>query len=136
MFRLQSILQKADSAGEESPLPHVLPYLLQLIQPRPRIDDPLIDRKGCPQLIPGLRSQPFWEASQFPWAVELENHFHEIREEFLQLHDNLAGFQRYRSSDDSATTDRGHWHVCYLSLHGMDFSENAYRCPQTMKIIR
>lgn len=78
---------------------------------------------------------PFWDASQFPWAATLEAHAEEIREEFLSLRDSLAGFQRYRSSDDSETTDRGHWHVCYLSLHGMDFSENAKMCPRTMEIL-
>jgi aspartate beta-hydroxylase len=133
---ISNVLQQAEADSQPSPLPHVLPYLLQLLQPRPRIHEPLIDRKGCPQVIPDLRAQPFWDTSLFPWVTQLESHIDEIRDEVLQLNKSLLGFQKYRSADQSETTDSGHWHVCYLSLHGMDFSDNANSCPQTMKIIK
>jgi aspartate beta-hydroxylase len=32
-------------------------------------------------------------------------------------------------------TDSGHWNVCYLYLHGLDFEENISNCPITCSIL-
>ncbi len=39
----------------------------------------------CPNLIPGLRAQPFWNVEEFPWIQHLQNSFEDIRNEFLAL---------------------------------------------------
>ena len=117
-------------------------------------------RKGCPQIIPGLRGNPIWprDLTIFPWIKYLESKVSIIQQEFLQLkeyllrkhqlqqsqsqqqqednHRHHSGFQRYKSSDTSEQTTCGVWHVCYLHLHGLDFSENAKLCPNTMEAIR
>lgn len=115
---------------------HVVNYLLQLLNPKPRIVVPGHDRRGCPQIIPDLRAKPFWTSDDIPFIQLLENNFILIQQEFLALRASKYSFQRYSSGDDSKeSTDRGNWHVCYLSLHGMDFSENAAACPVTMQTI-
>lgn len=29
-------------------------------------------QKGCPEVIPGLRALPFWDASNLPWISEVQ----------------------------------------------------------------
>ncbi len=116
-----------------------------------------LDRKGCPQIIPGLRAYNFWNPSIFPWVNELECKVKEIQEEFLSLRNsqhiqvpkddtinddsteavNGGGFQRYRAPlSDVKIVEHGKWNVCYLLLHGMDFSQNAKKCPVTIHAIQ
>ena len=35
-----------------------------------------------------------------------------------------------------SATDRGQWDVCYLYLHGLDFTDNLNLFPKTISIIR
>ena len=48
-------------------------------------------QRGCPDLVPGLRSQPFWDTSEFPWVKELEANYEVIKEELLSLR-SQSGF--------------------------------------------
>lgn len=102
-------------------------------------------QKGCPDLVPGLRSQPFWDTKEFPWVAELEANYETIRDELLALRGE-EGFQPYRApswtntlkADDKVGNhgnDKGNWNVFYLFLHNMRFTENCSRCPKTVKII-
>lgn len=114
----------------------IVTYLLHLLNPKPRMEVAGLDRRGCPQIIPDLRSKPFWTSSDIPSIQLLESNFVSIRQEFLALREYKHSFQCYRSGDATKeSTDRGSWHVCYLSLHGMDFSDNAVACPITMQTI-
>jgi aspartyl/asparaginyl beta-hydroxylase (cupin superfamily) len=56
---------------------------LQLIQPSLRISQP--ERKGCPQILPNLRSFPFWDSKEFPWIEKFQSFLPEIQKEFFQL---------------------------------------------------
>ena len=99
-------------------------------------------QRGCPDLVPGLRSQAFWDTSEFPWVQELEANYEVIKEELLSLR-SKTGFQPYRapswtndlkvSMDDAKAddkvgnhgNDKGNWNVFYLFLHDMKFEDNC-----------
>lgn len=151
--------------GQGEKLRRVIGYLLSLIQHSQhsnlaKSEPYYAHRKGCPQIIPGLRSFNFWNASHFPWIAELESKINEIKQEFLNLRElqqiqtpkdstvnedstegilsqRSGGFQPYRApSSEVKIVEKGKWNVCYLLLHGMDFSQNAAKCPITMDLIR
>lgn len=113
-------------------------YLLQLLHPvqvaKAREQS---EQKGCPQLIPGLRTNPYWNSSEFPWIDEVQQQFHNIRGEFLNMRNHSNnGFQHYRSPHQANSTDKGEWNVCYLFLHDVDFKENHEKCPITVQTIK
>ncbi len=113
----------------------------------------------------GLRADPVWDTDQFPWVKALEAACPAVAKELLDLKGKSA-FQPYRAprradpstsdqkgvladpstSDQtgvlaedalgSLATDSGHWNVCYLQLHGMDFDDNQAKCPLTLAAIR
>ena len=107
-------------------------------------------QKGCPGLIPGLRSMPFWEtpevrAEWLPWCSALEDSFEAIKAELLTLRGQNA-FRPYRAPSSRTATaaedgvgsvshDAGEWNVFYIFLHNMDFEENRVRCPVTCAAI-
>jgi aspartate beta-hydroxylase len=105
---------------------------------------PHVRQRGSPDIIPGLRAQPWWDTAEFPWVAEIEAHHEEIREELLNLRQS-RGFQPYRgptwaseiASPDigSQSHDAGDWNVFYLFLHGMDFKDNRLKCPRTIELI-
>jgi len=159
---VQFIASKLRS-GQHETFSRAVGYLLNLLNKRGSSsgDIRLTGQFKCPQLIPGLRGQPFWDASQLPWIAQLEASYEDIKREFLALKEGgllpspgtkSSGFQHYRSpkaATEQATTerssavpelgesatDRGQWNVCYFHLHGMDFSENLQRCPVTAAAI-
>lgn len=116
------------------------------------------DRDGCPQIIPHLRAKPRWSIEDFPWISDLQKAFPQIRQEFLDLRqrdiDSKGGFQKYYAATSSVSKDpltssssashcptgsntgTGDWNVCYLFLHGVDFSENTSKCPITIQTIK
>ena len=49
-------------------------------------------QRGCPQLVKGLRSQPFWDTSEFAWISRVEENFETIREELRSL-EGTSSFQ-------------------------------------------
>ncbi len=40
-------------------------------------------QRGCPEILAGLRAQPFWDRGVFDWLRPFEEHFNEIRAELL-----------------------------------------------------
>jgi aspartate beta-hydroxylase len=161
LVTLQSKLQ----GGEGTKLQRVIGYLLSLIQHSvPHEEEYYSSRKGCPQLIPELHATPFWDTTAFSWVAELESHVGELQREFLTIREaqniqapaldietnggdssnnnrsdptSSVGFQHYRApASEVEVVQSGHWNVCYLMLHGMDFSLNASHCPITMKLIQ
>ncbi|KAH9125689.1 hypothetical protein AeMF1_003733 [Aphanomyces euteiches] len=104
---------------------------------------------GCPNLLPGLRSQPVWREDMydtFPWIRKLETAFPVIRDEMLQLKLSTANFQPYRAPSwagvkqaadgvGSISHDAGDWNVFYLHLHDVDYAQNRALCPMTTSIL-
>jgi hypothetical protein len=98
------------------------------MQPRQRqlVQENRDEKKGCPQLIPGLRSFPFWPTEAFPWIRSLEYALLDICEEFhylknvtIQKNDSnhitgekeeklpmRSGFQRYLSPKTETVMDK------------------------------
>jgi aspartate beta-hydroxylase len=148
---------EGDCAGEDDKFARVRAFLLHKInRKRPRVHE---FQKYCPELVPGLRSKPFWapeDSEHLAWVRELEKAVPEMRRELLHLRDSGAiGFQAYRApawSDGmpahedstgeggdgrvaSKGSDRGDWNVYYLSLHTFDCAENRSRCPVTCGLL-
>lgn len=139
----------AQSVQDEG-LIHLRQWLLRRINPTSLREVPAgcsSLQRGCPDLIPGLRSKPFWDATDFPWVRDLEAQASSIRGELLQLRrSEKSGFQPYRSPAGPKNpragdgvgglgTDTGEWNVFYIFLHGMDFAENQERAPVTAAAI-
>ena len=51
---------------------------------------------GCPDLVPGLPLQGWWDREKFDWVLQLESKADIIRKELTNLR-NEKGFQPYRS---------------------------------------
>eukprot|EP00752_Nemacystus_decipiens_P012112 g10737.t1 len=108
-------------------------------------------QRGCPEIIPGLRSKAFWSADGFdlPWVADFEKGFIHVREELLALRGS-GGFQPYRAPggrsrkretvEEDGVGIKGHrggdWNVFYLFLHNtVDFSKNRGMCPKTVSLV-
>ena len=113
---------------------------------------------GCPNIIKGLRAIPIWDTRELPWVRMLEAAGPAIGIELMALR-GLSFFQPYRApilnvpptsstnpksekstigfdSLGSLATSTGDWNVCYLHLHGENFSDCLERCPATAAAIR
>lgn len=66
-------------------------FLLTNLNKTTRLCHPL--QVGCPNIIPGLRTQPFWDPSEFPWVKELEESYTLILEEFRGMKEKGMLFQ-------------------------------------------
>lgn len=143
---------------ESSAMPHLIPFLLAREKSIPAA---VADgwQRGCPELLPGLRKQPFWRIpcsnSCNSWIGEpppllvaavqsLSAAYESIKKELLALRGHEV-FQPYRAPTwaggkeaagsiiGKAGTDSGTWNVAYLELHGaVDCKEIQALCPATM----
>ncbi|OQR87357.1 aspartyl/Asparaginyl beta-hydroxylase [Achlya hypogyna] len=107
-------------------------------------------QRGCPNLMPGLTTQPVWIAQRhelLPWIRTLEAAFPIIKEELLALKNDPSGFQPYRAPTwagiqpaadgiGSISHDAGDWNVYYLFLHDVDYAANRARCPVTSALLQ
>ena len=82
---------------ENTHLARVREWVLLRINSRLRAPPQSRWQAGCPDIMPGLRAQPFWskEEKGFEWLSELEANSDAIRDELLTLRGSL-GFQPYR----------------------------------------
>lgn len=51
---------------------------------------------GCPDIVPGLTIQAWWDPTKFLWVQELISNFEIIKNELIELRNN-TGFQPYKS---------------------------------------
>lgn len=49
-------------------------YLMAKIN-KQHILPPTEGQKGCPDIIPGLRAKPWWDAEEFPWMKHFEDNY-------------------------------------------------------------
>lgn len=80
--------------------------------------------------FPGLRSQPVYDPSEFPWASDMVRQFDAIRQELLDL----------SAASDLETqpqnlTDSGRWNVLYFYVGGERVEATMRACPRTAAII-
>ena len=115
-------------------------WMLHRINGRLSIPTPLSDwQRGCPEILGGLRAQPFWGRSDgvCEWLRPFEEHFEEIRSELLALR-SQRGFQPLKipnwaskkavASPDGAGSvshDVGDWNVYYLILHEVPYHSSS-----------
>jgi len=81
---------------------------------------------------------PIYDARLFPWLVELEAEWQKVRHELDQVmtfHDQMPSFQEILKEVGTIQTDNN-WKTYFLTGIGMDCSENARRCPETMRLLK
>ena len=139
------------ASDKDGTFKRVQPWLLNQLNGARKLPEGMSPwQRGCPGLIPGLRSMPFWEtpevrAESLPWVEGLESSFEVIKAELLSLRGQNA-FRPYRAPTSKSATaaedgigsvshDAGEWNVYYLFLHNMDFEGNQERCPVTCDAI-
>jgi ornithine lipid ester-linked acyl 2-hydroxylase len=80
---------------------------------------------------------PIYETKTFPWAAELEAEWRKIRAELdavMVYRDQMPSFQDILKEVSTIQTDND-WKTFFLAGIGMDCSENANRCPETMRLL-
>jgi beta-hydroxylase len=80
---------------------------------------------------------PIYDVKTFPWAAELEAGWEKIRVELdqvMQYRDQMPSFQDILKEVSTIQTDND-WKTFFLAGIGMDCSENAKRCPETMRLL-
>lgn len=87
----------------------------------------------CPEIyIPGLRSQPWYDPSEFSWASLLESNYNDIKTEFKNIYDIR---NRDRHPENTKLASDGVWGSFYFYRSGESFSENMEICPKTSAIL-
>lgn len=96
------------------------------------LEDPVyVDGAQKPRnYLPGLTARPVHEASQFPWAQELEARFSELKEELLKCSTLVSS-----GAHPQDLADRGMWSVLYF--FGRDDQVNQIRaaCPLACDVL-
>lgn len=73
----------------------------------------------------------------FPWAAELEADWQKIRAELdavMVYRDQMPSFQDILKEVGTIQTDND-WKTFFLAGIGMDCTDNAKRCPETMRLL-
>jgi hypothetical protein len=55
-----------------------------------------LNQKGCTDIVPGLTIRGWWNPADFPWIKSITEKLDIIKEELINLRENL-GFQPYKS---------------------------------------
>jgi hypothetical protein len=71
-------------------------WILMKINKRPYPENIHKLQLGCPDIVPGLTIQAWWDPSKFIWVQELMKNFEVIKKELIELRSN-TGFQPYKS---------------------------------------
>ena len=80
--------------------------------------------------FPGLRSQPVYDPSEFPWASDLVRESDVIRQELLDF--SAASDLDVQPQN---LTDSGRWNVSYFYVGGERVEATRRACPRTSAII-
>ena len=78
-----------------------------------------------------------YDTRQFPWAAEIEREWHLVRKELdavMTFRDQMPSFQDILKEVGAIQSDQN-WKTFFLAGIGMDCSENAKRCPETMRLL-
>ena len=78
-----------------------------------------------------------YQSKTFPWVSELEADWRKIRAELdavMVYRDQMPSFQDILKEVATIQTDND-WKTFFLAGIGMDCSENARRCPETMRLL-
>ncbi len=78
-----------------------------------------------------------YDTRLFPWAAEIEREWHRVRKELdavMTFRDQMPSFQDILKEVGAIQSDQN-WKTFFLAGIGMDCSENAKRCPETMRLL-
>ena len=78
-----------------------------------------------------------YSTSLFPWAGKVEAEWLKVRRELDQVmtfRDRIPSFQEILKEVSCIQADQN-WKTYFLAGIGMDCTENARRCPETMKVL-
>lgn len=78
-----------------------------------------------------------YDSRDFPWAVAIEREWGAVRKELdavMVFRDQMPSFQDILKEVGAIQSDH-HWKTFFLAGIGMDCSENAKRCPETMRLL-
>ncbi|HEY6167715.1 MAG TPA: aspartyl/asparaginyl beta-hydroxylase domain-containing protein [Verrucomicrobiae bacterium] len=78
-----------------------------------------------------------YDAAQFPWVKSVEAGWNKVRAELdavMTFRDAIPSFQEILKEVSLIQADHN-WKTFFLAGIGMDCSENARRCPETMKVL-
>jgi beta-hydroxylase len=81
--------------------------------------------------------KPVYDRTEFPWVAEIETDWRKVRTELdlvMQFRDQMPSFQDIIKEVGTIQKD-DQWKTFFLSGVGMDCTENARRCPETMKLL-
>jgi len=78
-----------------------------------------------------------YDAKTFPWVAEVEADWKNVRAELdqvMQYRDQIPSFQDILKEVSTIQSDND-WKTFFLAGIGMDCTENAKRCPATMRLL-
>lgn len=81
---------------------------------------------------------PVYDTATFPWAAAIESEWRLIRGELDQVmkcRDQIPSFHEILKEANTITTD-DQWKTFFLAGIGMDCTENARRCPETLRLLK
>lgn len=80
---------------------------------------------------------PIYDSKHFPWVTQIEADWTKVRAELdavMQYRDAMPSFQDIVKEVGMIQGD-DQWKTFFLKGVGMDCTENAYHCPETMKVL-
>jgi len=89
--------------------------------------------KQCPTLtlFSGLTALEWHSPSQFPWTNILNEHYAQIKEEYLSVSNTQSNLERIQSN----VSEGGEWNSFYFYNQGRRIDENCKRCPITTRVL-
>lgn len=84
-----------------------------------------------------LGNRPVYDVEEFPWAMDIEREWHQVRAELdslLTRKEELPGCHEILSELRSISTDRD-WKTFVFACYGARSAEAMRRCPQTWRIL-
>ncbi|MCA1612735.1 MAG: aspartyl/asparaginyl beta-hydroxylase domain-containing protein [Acidobacteria bacterium] len=129
--RAEGLTRLLDSAQAEAGADGLrrIEEFVQLESGRMKATPPVLIRGA---VFPGLSSRPWYDASEFEWAKEIEAAYEVVREEVLAATRKQQGFERY-SYPGLGDND---WESLMFYRGGKEVEENCARCPETAALLR
>lgn len=81
---------------------------------------------------------PYFDSTMFPWAIDLEEHWEDIRRELdvvLRRQPELPNPQDF-SREQTVLTNDDQWKTYLFRAYGIDFPGNMESCPRTTDLLK
>ena len=90
-------IKKMALPENQESMARVRQYVIHRIQGRKRSPPPTPWHNPCPEILPGLSANPFWDtdSARMEWTKEFEASYDKVYDELMALR-GQAGFQPYR----------------------------------------